>query len=586
MSEPAELLLIKDQYELAFQCLSRGVSLEEGGDRAKAEEYYLKGQQHLMHGLGVPTSGPRHQGPLWDRARELQRRMQGTLATFSTHLSGLDASHAPPAGQRRKLLMELTPSLYPLVPAHTPIQHLYPSIRPPASPLNTPPPLPARRAPPDMSEPQAEPRAESQALPPVYTPQPADGHLSLAHTPAQGEWRGAELENRNELLLIPSGVQMFFVAPGGQVSALSQPGYLRIIAFDAQSQDPPGGRGPVFMDVCGWLYSLSPSMPVLLAPSDIFMFPDTLAPVSGAFVGVVLSSQLPAADTAMFHDLIKQLTDFRVQRPDDVGSGVISLSETVPLGPQVMLPGATVKEKAPLPTWSEKMGGGILSGATVLGQEVVRGAEATSRVISQGALKIRARLSPEDTPSEVSPHLSRSLHVAKQATEGAKRVSQFLVDGVSTVAEHLAEKVAPHLKKHGSKMIPESMKGKEGEPSNMEGAKFVALSSLQGFNAVWTSLETSAKLIGRSVSSETVQTVTYKYGDEAGQATDTALRSATNVVVTAHNVDNLGIKAILKTTGKEAAKAMVKKKEGAQKEQEVPPDQDPKKKKKVEEGKK
>ncbi|XP_061787015.1 spartin a isoform X2 [Nerophis lumbriciformis] len=503
MSEPAELLLIKDQYELAFQCLSRGVSLEEGGDRAKANEYYLKGQQHLMHGLGVPTLGPRHQGPLWDRARELQRRMQGTLATFSTHLSGLDASHAPPAGQRRHLLMELTPSLYPLVPAHAPLQHLYPSIHP----LNTLPPLPARRAPPDMSEPQAE----SQALPPVYTPQPADGHLSLARTPAQGEWRGAELENQNELLLIPSGVQMFFVAPGGEVSALSQPGYLRIVAFDAQSQDPPGEGGPVFLDVCGWLYSLSPSMPVLLAPSDVFMFPDTLAPVSGAFVGVVLSSQLPAAETDMFHDLIKQLTDFKVQSPEGVGSEVISLSETVPLGPQVMLPGATVRDKAPLPTWSEKMGGGILSGATVLGKEVVRGAEATSRVISQGALKIRARLSPEDTPSEVSPHLSRSLHVAKQATEVTKRVSQFLVDGVSTVAEHLAEKVAPHLKKHGSKMIPESMKGKEGEPSNMEGAKFVALSSLHGFNTVWTSLETSAKLIGRSVSSETVQTVTYKF---------------------------------------------------------------------------
>ncbi|XP_061752786.1 spartin-like isoform X3 [Nerophis ophidion] len=509
MSEPAELLLIKDQYELAFQVLSRGVSLEEGGDRAKAEEYYLKGQQHLMHGLGVPTSGPRHQGPLWDRARELQRRMQGTLATFSTHLSGLDASHAPPAGQRRRLLMALTPSLYPPVPAHNPLQHLYPSIPPGAGPLNTLPPLPARRAPPDMSEPPAQ--AQAQALPPVYSPQPADGHLSLAHTPAPGEWSGAELENRSELLLIPSGVQMFFVAPGGQVSALSQPGYLRIVAFDAQSQDPAGGRGPVFLDVCGWLYPLSPSLPVLLAPSHIFMFPDTLAPVSGAFVGVVLSSQLPAEDRDVFHDLIKQLTDFRVQSPDDAGSGVISLSETVPLGPQVMLPGATatVKEKAPLPTWSEKMGGGILSGATVLGQEVVRGAEATTRAINQGALKIRARLSPQETPSEVSPHLTRSLNVAKQATEGAKRVSQFLVDGVSTVAEHLAEKVAPHLKKHGAKMIPESMKGKEGEPSNMEGAKFVAVSGLQGFTAVWTSLETSAKLIGRSVSSATVQTVTY-----------------------------------------------------------------------------
>ncbi|XP_061557877.1 spartin a isoform X3 [Phycodurus eques] len=459
--EPAELLLIKDQYELAFRCLSRGLTLDEGGDGSEAAEYYRKGHQHLMQGLGVPTGGPRHRGPLWERARELQRRMRGALATVSAHLSALDASQAPPPGQRRRMLMELTPGLYP-------VQHLYPSI---------PPLLPARNAQPAMSQ------------PPVYSPRPAEGHRSLAGGPSS-----AASESASELLLIPAGVQMFFVAPGGQVSALSHPGYLRIVSFDAQ---PPDERGPVFLD-----------------------------------------------------------------SPDSVGSEVVSLSETVPLGPQVVFPEKGVK--APLPTWSEKMGQGLMTGATRLGHEVVRGAEATTRVIQKGALKIRDRLTPEDTPSEVSPQVSKGLQVAKQATGGALRVSQHLVDGVSTMAEHLAEKVAPHVKKHGAKLIPESMKSKEGEPSNLEGAKFVAARSLLGFTTVWTSLETGAKLVGKSVTSETVATVTYKYGNDAGQATDTALRSVTDVGVTAYNVDNLGLKAILKTTGKEMAKGMMKSSKGAE----------------------
>ncbi|XP_061557875.1 spartin a isoform X1 [Phycodurus eques] len=524
--EPAELLLIKDQYELAFRCLSRGLTLDEGGDGSEAAEYYRKGHQHLMQGLGVPTGGPRHRGPLWERARELQRRMRGALATVSAHLSALDASQAPPPGQRRRMLMELTPGLYP-------VQHLYPSI---------PPLLPARNAQPAMSQ------------PPVYSPRPAEGHRSLAGGPSS-----AASESASELLLIPAGVQMFFVAPGGQVSALSHPGYLRIVSFDAQ---PPDERGPVFLDVCGWLHSLTRHTPVLLAPSGIFMLPDKLAPVPGASVGVVLSSQLPAADREMFRDLMTQLSDFRVQSPDSVGSEVVSLSETVPLGPQVVFPEKGVK--APLPTWSEKMGQGLMTGATRLGHEVVRGAEATTRVIQKGALKIRDRLTPEDTPSEVSPQVSKGLQVAKQATGGALRVSQHLVDGVSTMAEHLAEKVAPHVKKHGAKLIPESMKSKEGEPSNLEGAKFVAARSLLGFTTVWTSLETGAKLVGKSVTSETVATVTYKYGNDAGQATDTALRSVTDVGVTAYNVDNLGLKAILKTTGKEMAKGMMKSSKGAE----------------------
>lgn len=57
----------------------------------------------------------------------------------------------------------------------------------------------------------------------------------------------------------------------------------------------------------------------------------------------------------------------------------------------------------------------------------------------------------------------------------------ILVNGVATVAGHVAEKLAPHVKKHGSKMVPESLKkGKDGQASKLDGAKFVAVSSLQG----------------------------------------------------------------------------------------------------------
>lgn len=56
----------------------------------------------------------------------------------------------------------------------------------------------------------------------------------------------------------------------------------------------------------------------------------------------------------------------------------------------------------------------------------MKGAEATERAIHKGGAKIRDRLVPEETPSDVSPHVTRGLNVAKQATGGAVRVSQFL----------------------------------------------------------------------------------------------------------------------------------------------------------------
>lgn len=65
--------------------------------------------------------------------------------------------------------------------------------------------------------------------------------------------------------------------------------------------------------VCDWLYPLASDTPVLLANSGIFMFPDTLAETPGSFVGIVLSSELPATDRETFKDLLTQLAELRIQ---------------------------------------------------------------------------------------------------------------------------------------------------------------------------------------------------------------------------------------------------------------------------------
>lgn len=76
----------------------------------------------------------------------------------------------------------------------------------------------------------------------------------------------------------------------------------------------------------------------------------------------------------------------------------------------------------------------------------------------------------------------------------------------------------------------------------------------------------------RSYSSEYLH-VLIRYGDEAGQAANTAVQSAVNVGVTAFNVDNLVIKGVLKSAGKHTAKATVKDESGRDgtKEKEKPP---------------
>ncbi|CAN9501843.1 unnamed protein product [Ophioblennius macclurei] len=583
MAGSAELLIIKDQYELARQALSRGSAVEETDNTQDALVCYDKGRLHLIQGMEVPTEGTRRQGPVWDTARELQQRMRNTLRTVDSHISILKTSQATTPEQRALLLRGLPPDsssihhLYPTVPAlakdATPAPHTPPERPPPpavaavaaAAAAHTDSVPAAASQPPAMSNPGDQP--------PAYTRQATDGHLSLGHGPAEGGLGSQKLTGAsagadgNELLFIPSGVQLFFVAQNGQVSSLSHPGYLRVFVFDSQPSDSAGERPTGFLHVCDWLYPLTVDTPVLLANSGIYMFPDTMTGVPGSYMGIVLSSELPAADRQMFQDLLSQLSELRIQDPGETGSDVINLSSKVPLGPPakqtVLAAPAGDQERLPIPGWSEKMGQGIITGATKLGESLLKGAEATGRVIHKGASKIRDHITPEETPSEVSPTVNRSLQVAKQASDGAVRVSKYLVTGVSNVAERVADKVAPHVKKHGAKLIPESLKKKDdGRPSKMDGAKYVAASSVQGFTTVWSSMESGAKLVVKSVASETVTTVTYKYGDKAGEATDTALHSVANVGLTAYNIDNLGIKAFLKTAGKKTAKAMFKSSNG------------------------
>ncbi|XP_040038825.2 spartin a isoform X1 [Gasterosteus aculeatus] len=575
MTEPAELLLIKDQYELAFHSLSRGLAAEEAGKREEALMFYRKGQQHLTQAMEVPTGGERHLGAVWDTARGLQQRMRDTLRTVNTHLSDPEASQLTKGCQRGRLLMNLPPNLYPdLTPCRQPPQsslnHLYPTVA--AATQDTA--LTLQPSLPSCARLQTLPAATHPGdQPPAYTPQPTVGHRSLSYAPAEGGLRPGKQAaaaggggDGNELLHVPSGVQMFFVAPSGQVSSLSHPGYLRIVQLDSEHKGSTAGKASTFLQVCDCLFLLEAGTPVLLANSGIFMFRDTLSETPGSYVGIVLSSELPAVHGETFQALLSQLANLRVQGPEGEGSDVMNLSDKIPLGPMKEHEGLTVptgeKEKPPLPGWSEKMAQGILTGATRLSVGFAKGAEATGRAINKGAAKLREHITPEETPSEVSPHVTKSLEAARQATGGAVRVSQFLVNGVSTVAGLVAEKMAPHVKKQGSKLVPESMKtSKDGGPSSWDGAKFVAISSVHGLSTVWSSLETGAKLVGKSVTAETVTTVTHKYGNDAGTATDTGLKSVINVAVAAYNFDNLGIKAFMKTTGKQTAKAVAKPRE-------------------------
>ncbi|ELK09274.1 spartin isoform X2 [Pteropus alecto] len=600
--EPAEIKIIKEAYKKAFLFVNKGLNTDELGQKEEAKNYYKQGIGHLLRGISVSSTDPEYTGPEWESARQMQQKMKETLQNVRTRLEILEKGLAT---SLRNDLQEV-PKLYPEFPPKdvskkspepqsfgSPPQHTEVNGNTSTSSTGSVP------APSSLSIPSQSHPAEA---PPAYTPQAAEGHYTVSYGTESGEFSSVgedfyrnhsqppPLESlgldADELILIPNGVQIFFVNPAGEVSAPSYPGYLRIVRFLDNSLDTVLNRPPGFLQVCGWLYPLVPDRsPVLKCTVGAYMFPDTMLQASGCFVGVVLSSELPEDDRELFEDLLRQMSDLRLQAnwnraegenefqipgrarsPSDQlkeasGSDVrqakgtsseeVNLSHMVPYEP-------VAEEKAKeLPEWSEKVAQNILSGASWVSWGLVKGAEFTGKAIQKGASKLRERIQPEEKPVEVSPAVSRGLHIAKQATGGAAKVSQFLVDGVCTVANCVGKELAPHVKKHGSKLVPESLKKDRNGKSPLDGAMVVAASSVQGFSTVWQGLECAAKCIVNNVSAETVQTVRYKYGHTAGEATHDAVDSAINVGLTAYNIDNIGIKAMVKKTAKQTGQTIL-----------------------------
>ncbi|XP_022376349.1 spartin isoform X1 [Enhydra lutris kenyoni] len=620
--EPTEIKIIREAYKKAFLFVNKGLNTDELGQKEEAKNYYKQGIGHLLRGISVSLTEPEHIGAGWESARQMQQKMKETLQNVRTRLEILEKGLAT---SLRNDLQEV-PKLYPEFPPKdisekspepqsfsSPPQHTEANGNTSTASTGL------VAAPSSLSLPSQSHPAEA---PPAYTPQAAEGHYTVSYGTESGEFSSVgedfyrnhsqppPLEtlglDADELILIPNGVQIFFVNPAGEVSAPSYPGYLRIVRFLDNSLDTVLNRPPGFLQVCDWLYPLVPDRsPVLKCTVGAYMFPDTMLQASGCFVGVVLSSELPEDDRELFEDLLRQMSDLRLQanwnraegenefqipgrarcssdqlkeasgtdvrqldqdnkdvrhkgkrgkkvsKAKDTSSEEVNLSHIVPYEP-------VSEEKAKeLPEWSEKVAQNILSGASWVSWGLVKGAEFTGKAIQKGASKLRERIQPEEKPVEVSPAVTKGLYIAKQATGGAAKVSQFLVDGVCTVANCVGKELAPHVKKHGSKLVPESLKKDRNGKSTLDGAMVVAASSVQGFSTVWQGLECAAKCIVNNVSAETVQTVRYKYGHTAGEATHDAVDSAINVGVTAYNIDNIGIKAMVKKTAKETGQTLL-----------------------------
>lgn len=256
MQENALIRSIEEEYRKAFLYINKGLNADENGYKEDARNFYRQGQEHLLRGLGISLQSPEYIGPAWESARQMQVKMQETLENVNTRLNILQQSMT---GRVPEPSAASALPLYPSLPAEKerpPLPKMPPFPAEPVSgiaciPTNNPTPI--------------NPFTEGAVAPPAYTPHATDGHFTVSYGTDSGEHSivgddyysmtaqpppvqslGVDAE---ELILIPRGVQLFFVTPDGLVSAPSYPGYLRIIKFMDTSSEMAQNRPPAFLQV-------------------------------------------------------------------------------------------------------------------------------------------------------------------------------------------------------------------------------------------------------------------------------------------------------------------------------------------------
>ncbi|KAL8609177.1 hypothetical protein ACOMHN_062418 [Nucella lapillus] len=404
--------------------------------------------------------------------------------------------------------------------------------------------------------------------------------MSGSHTrPAGGR---CSMEG-TELFCLADGVKMFYFNSRGETTELSEPTSLHIIRLEdwveeSEEREEGGAQGGgvdrVFLQVGDWVYPLvRGASPILRGPSRVYLFPDLTADGTGKAVGLIVPDLADKEELHVLDDILRNFAlvkDQRVEMLEDVPrdpptpTAPGSEAEGAGAGATAAEAGSEVKDEAPLgcggvdQSTSAMISRGILTASSWISWGVEKGAEKAGEWINYGSSKLREQLQPEQMPRSVDCRLQQGAVYARKATNTAVSVSAFVVTKLGEATVSLGRQVAPRIRKKGGELLPESVKTEENK-SRLHGVMDVASSGLRGFGTVWLSLERAAKVVGRSMATETVATVQHKYGEEAGKLAENTVYAAGNVAMTAYTAESLAVKAIVKRTARDTGSAMVNK---------------------------
>lgn len=465
MASAPLLTVDEDTLEAIKSCYCKCVSSEfdavsdEKTDTEKALLEYFDAMKYTEQGIAYDIHDTKYSGSQWDEARDMQHHMIETLSRLRQRIYFLQNSDHE---------------------------------------LNSP---------------------EHVESPPPYSENDPNHHRSQNSASHTNNLTSC-LEAASPLLVIPSGVQMYFVSNHTDVSTTppSYPTSLHVYKLDNLSQIGREHCPQAILQVAEWLYPLSKNqMPVFYSANGAYVFPacSTDGLQTGSAVGIVLSRRLDSRYVEMFESILESYSVFRREAPDEC---FVDLTEFVE--PEQQL--------------GERLASSLVSSAEFLGKGLKKGTNYVTTLIESSSNKVQEHLTPSAAPMSISPMLKSGLYYTHEMSCRTLQLSKQLVCWLCSVTKHISESV-----KTNTSLFREE---------NTNGILRVTGAGLTGLGRIWKELQNAGSVIAHAVTNATVKNVKYKYGNEAGEAAGLAVGTAVNIGTAAWTIDNIGLNTLAEVT--------------------------------------
>lgn len=390
----------------------------------------------------------------------------------------------------------------------------------------------------------------------TYQPPPSPATATTAPTtaPVPASPVSADGDVAADVMLQVNGVVVNEVLDGIQKPVLDN-AELVVLALHPTQEEldvacrnlnlPPGsltrrdGKPLVFAIAGDYKIPITEKVPCVKEQPNSFIFA-----VPNLFVEIVFPPYIAPDDLDAFDMVVRNYGSMRDNSQGQApaayaGGGGASSARSLPQTNGAMLAQQQPQEMK----LSTKIAGGIGTASIFAVKGIKKGAELLGKGLQVGTQKIventKAAEKPVVVPKEAKEHIKSLRNVSKGAVMVSSGLAASLIGVTSVIGQGIGAQIA---KRHPGTSDP-----------RLDGVKEVAGAAIGGIGLVFVTATDAARTL-LTASCDGVSTiVTHKMGAEAGQVTQEGLGVVQDVVSVQQNLKQVGVKAIVKKTGQQAA---------------------------------